>query len=71
MAEVPMALEDLEDLVGRIALQLAEKWAIESDITDEDPSEIIADAVDTTAFVVNLFFEYYNTMMLMKSIQHG
>lgn len=71
MAEVPIALEDLEDIVGRVALQLAEKWAIESDIEDESPAEIIADAVDITSFVINMFFEYYNTMMLMKSIQHG
>jgi DNA/RNA-binding domain of Phe-tRNA-synthetase-like protein len=68
MAEVPMSLEDLEDIVGKISLQLAEKWAIESDISDQDPKEVVADAVDVTAFVINLFFDYYNTMVTMRSL---
>lgn len=64
-----MRMEDLEEIVGKVAARLAEKWAIESDLTTESPAEVIADAVEVTAFVINSFFEYYNVMMSLRSLQ--
>lgn len=69
MAEVPLPMNELENLVADIALELMESWASEGRIPDGEEAKYGQLAVDDAVFVINLFMEKFNDVMNKAQIQ--
>jgi len=67
MADVPLSMNQLEDITTEIARELLEKWAIEDRFTEEEMVNTAQLAVDDTVFIINKFMEAFNTHMLVES----
>jgi len=67
MADVPLSMNQLEDITTEIAQELLEKWAIEDRFNEEDMIKTAQLAVDDTVFIINRFMENFNTQMLVAS----
>ena len=71
MAEVPVSLEDMEEIVGLCAIDLAEMWAIEQDISESETESLVNLAVDVVAFVISRYMEHMNLLMDGKARDVG
>ena len=72
MAEIPVAHDDMNQLVVDVTLELIEEWAvtdrIPDDVTDEDLETYREQAANDTIFVINSFMEKFNALMQSKAI---
>ena len=63
MAEVPVSINDLNDIAVAVSRDLLEKWAIDDRFTEEKLDEYSKYAADDTIFVINKYMEYLNFKM--------
>jgi len=63
MAEVPVSINDLNDIAVAVSRDLLEKWAIDDRFTEEQLDEYSKYAADDTIFVINKYMEYLNFKM--------
>jgi len=67
MADVPLALTDLQNITEVVARNLLEQWAINDRFTEDQLDEATKNAVDDVVFVMNSFMELFNQKMLLQS----
>jgi len=63
MAEVPVSINDLNDIAVAVSRDLLEKWAIDDRFTEEKLDDYSKYAADDTIFVINKYMEYLNFKM--------
>lgn len=68
MSEIPVNLNELEELVGLVSQELLEKLAIENEIPDEDMSGWAMMSVDIVTFVINSYMVHMNNLMDRKAL---
>ena len=68
MAEVPVSINDLNDIAVAVSRDLLEKWAIDDRFTEEKLDEYSKYAADDTIFVINKYMEYFNDLMMSKTL---
>lgn len=68
MAEVPVSIEDLNNIAVAVARDLLEKWAIDDRFTEEQLNEYSQYASEDTIFIINKYMEYLNFKMMESSI---
>jgi len=69
MADVPLALNDLNSITEIVARDLLEQWAIDDRFTEDQIDEATKNAVNDTIFVINNFMGLFNEKMLLQSEQ--
>ena len=69
MAEVPLAMNKLEEIAFQVAQELLEQWAINDRFNEDQIEQATQNSVDDTIFVINRFMEEFNTHMLVESEQ--
>jgi hypothetical protein len=69
MAEIPLPMNELEELIGDIAIELLESWASEGRIPDGEEAKHGSLALDDTVFIINLFMEKFNEAMSKAQLQ--
>lgn len=67
MSNVPLSIEQLEQVVQTVAHGLLEKWAIEDRFTEEQIAQYAQHCVDDTVFVINSYMEAVNDLMLSQA----
>jgi hypothetical protein len=69
MANVPLSMNQLEQITEIVARDLLEQWAIDDRFTEDQLEKATQDAVDDTAFVINQFMSLLNEVMLTTAEQ--
>jgi len=69
MADIPLALNDLNSITEIVARDLLEQWAIDDRFTEDQIDEATKNAVNDTIFVINNFMGLFNEKMLLQSEQ--
>jgi len=69
MANVPLSMNQLEQITEIVARDLLEQWALEDRFTEDQLEKATQDAVDDTAFVINQFMSLLNEVMLTTAEQ--
>ena len=69
MAEVPVSIKALEDIVVRVAESLLEQWAIDDRFTEDEVDLAKADAIEDVTFVINLYMQLVNETIQESQIQ--
>jgi len=69
MANVPLSMNQLEQITEIVARNLLERWAIEDRFTEDQLEKATQDAVDDSAFVINEFMSLLNEVMLTTAEQ--
>jgi len=69
MANVPLSMNQLEQITEIVARDLLEQWAIEDRFPEDQLEKATQDAVDDTAFVINQFMSLLNEVMLTTAEQ--
>ena len=69
MTNLPVALEDLENITEVVARNLLEQWAIDDRFSEENIEKATINAVNDTIFVMNNFMQLFNQKMLLQSQQ--
>jgi hypothetical protein len=69
MAEIPLPLDELEQLIGDVAIELLETWASEGRIPDGEEAKYGELAIEDTVFIVNVFMEKFNEAMSKAQLQ--
>ena len=64
MADIPLALNDLNSITEIVARDLLEQWAIDDRFTEDKIEEAKQDALDDTIYVINSFMNYFNEALL-------
>ena len=67
MADVPLSMDELEDIATDVARELLEQWAIDDRFTEEEELEAAQNAASDAIFVINRFMESFNDHMMMKA----
>lgn len=67
MSNVPLSLEQLEEIATNVARDLLEKWAIDDRFEEEMSDKYAQFAVDDTLFIINKFMTEFNSHMLAES----
>jgi hypothetical protein len=66
MANVPLSMQQLEDIATFVSRELLENWAINDRFPEDKMSEAAVNAVDDTIFIINKFMEQFNYYMLLQ-----
>jgi hypothetical protein len=66
MSSVPLSMQQLEDITTEVAQELIEDWAINDRFNEDNIVEATQNAVSDTIFVINLFMEKFNTLMVQQ-----
>ena len=69
MTNLPVALEDIENITEVVARNLLEQWAIDDRFSEENIEKATINAVNDTIFVMNNFMQLFNQKMLLQSQQ--
>ena len=69
MAEVPVSIKALEDIVVKVAESLLEQWAIDDRFTEDEIDLAKADAIEDVTFVINLYMQLINETMQESQIK--
>jgi hypothetical protein len=68
---VPLAQQQLEQVVEVVARGLLEKWAIDDRFTEEQLLEYAQYSVDDTVFVINEYMSLINSLLVNQASQAG
>ena len=68
MAEVPISLDDLEDIVTRVVNDVVEKMIIVQDVTEDNLPDLVADATELVTFVIDRYMDYFNSTIAKKML---
>ena len=69
MAEVPLSMDELEDIVSFVARDLLEELAIEIEMTDEEMPAWASLSAKVTVFVINAYMDYMNKALDSKALR--
>jgi hypothetical protein len=69
MADIPLSMNELEDIATEVARELLEQWAIDDRFTEEQELEAAQNAASDAIFVINRFMEAFNDHMMIKAEQ--
>jgi hypothetical protein len=67
MANVPLSMEQLENITSQVAQELLEDWAIHDRFDENKLIEATQNAVNDTVLVINSFMEKFNDTMIQQS----
>jgi hypothetical protein len=70
-ASVPLAVDQLEEIVGVVAHNLYAKWAEEGRFSEEEISQAAINSVDDTVFVISEYMRIFNDLMLQQAHKIG
>jgi hypothetical protein len=66
MAETPMSLSELEEIVGLVVNDLVAKMVGEGDVSDEELPELVEMATNVTIFVIDKYMDHVNNLFNKK-----
>jgi len=69
MADIPVSLDEMENIVESVSRELLEQWAIDDRFTEEEIEKATQDAVDDTVFVIQRYMDQFNNLMITKAHQ--
>lgn len=64
--DIPVGIQELEQIITKVANDLIEKWAIDDRFTEEDKVKYAQYAVDDTVFVINNYMEIFNELISLN-----
>jgi hypothetical protein len=67
MADIPLSMQQLEDITTQVSRELLEQWAINDRFEEDQMVKAAQHAVDDTVFIINKFMEQFNYHMLLES----
>jgi hypothetical protein len=67
MANVPLSMEQLENITSQVAQELLEDWAINDRFDEDKLVEATQNAVNDTVLVINSFMEKFNDTMIQQT----
>jgi len=67
MAEVPVPLQELNNITESVARLLLEDWAINDRFKEDELEQATQNAVSDTVFVIGQFMEQFNALVAEKA----
>ena len=67
MANVPLSMEQLENITSQVAQELLEDWAINDRFEEDQLTQATENAINDTILIINSFMEKFNDTMIQQS----
>jgi hypothetical protein len=64
MANVPLSMQQLEDIAVSVSRELLEQWAIDERFAEDKMVEAAQNAINDTIFIINAYMEHFNYAMM-------
>jgi hypothetical protein len=68
MAEVPLSVEELEEIVTNVSRDLLSDMAVDNDIADEDMEDWTNMCVNISTLCINRYMFYFNELVNKKAL---